>query len=472
MLCLPAFYNRYPLLFSDLLDYAGDGMKVARRVWPHWAGNPFRGSSVFAPADMWPSGNHPPFYGMAIWPLHFEVSLWPVIVVQGLVVSHVIAVLARALELRLSERAFLVVIAGLTLLTSLPWYVSHVMPDVFGGVAVLSLFLVMFRADALSRWELVYFCGLSAASLLMHVSFFPVAAGEVAIGGAWWLLQRRNRPAVRPLLAAVPVLAALCLSTYTSVRLWGGFSGPKFAPPYLLAHTLVDGAGKQYLRAVCGHESYVLCADRDDLPDDVEDFMFRSFSPLYDPGNYSKVRAEAMPIVIGAAKMFPLETLKAAVRSGVAQVLTFNTEVAPLESISDGKGGSLGDVFAMSYPFIGRGYQGTRQQLGELGVTGLSGVNALDRGIVYASAAVCAFLLVQGLALGDAVLVQLLMVTIAGLVINGMVSGAAVGVFGRFEARIIWLLPLAAAVGLVRLRQRSARRGTDRAPSGLVNPRA
>lgn len=470
ILCIPAFYNGYPLIFSDLLEYASDGMILIRKVWP-W-GHGSSPSALFQATAMWPlwpGGNRPPFYGIAIWPLHMETSLWPVVIAQGLIMSHLLSTTLRACRLALSGPAFLGVIAGLALFTSLPWYVSHVMPDVFGGVLVLSLFLLAFRGDALSRGEKVYFSCLAGASVLMHVAFLPVAMAEMLLAAGFWLSGRRGAGSARPLAATIPVVAAVCFSSFVTTRIWGTPWGVPHPPPYLLAHTLVDGPGKKFLEATCARQSYAICEFRDSIPDDVEDFMFRSFSPFRPPDERKagKIRAEAGAIVIGSARMFPLETLRAAVRSGLAQIVTFETEVAQLEDIPGWGGGSLGDILQERLPFMGKGYEHTKQKAGLLDSASLRGMNALHLCVVALSVILGVFFSVRAAAVRNWTVIQLLAAACTAILVNGFVAGAMVGVFGRFGARTIWLLPFAVCVAGLSLRQ-AVRRTAERVPPSVA----
>lgn len=429
LLCAPAFYNGYPLLFPDLLDYVVDGMNLVRKRWP--------------------VGTRPPYYGVAIWPLHLETSLWPVVIAQGLVVCHLLSTVLRAVGVPLRGPAFLALIAGLAVFTSLPWYVSHVMPDLFGGVLILSLFLLAFCTERLSILEKVYFSLLSVLCFVFHLSFLPVSLGVLAVAIGFRLLRRRDAGAPRPVFALVPILLALGVSAYVSHRLWGNLSVAPYAPPYLLAHVLVDAPGKTYLQRTCERENYALCQRLDSIPNDVEEFMFGQHSPSREFGEQQRIRNEASAIVIGTAKMFPLETLGVALKAGAAQIVTFHTEVVQLEDLPYANGDSLGDMFVDQLPFIGRGYQNTRQYMGLLSPVGLSWMNALHRMVVALSALFSLYAVVRCIKTRDWGFVQLLAVVCAGVLINGLTTGAAVGVFGRFGARVIWLVPFAAvAVGL------------------------
>ena len=427
LLCLPAFYNGHPFLFSDLLEYVGDGMRIVRRQWP--------------------DGIHPPFYGVAIWPLHLETSLWPIVIVQGLIVSHLLSTVLRVLGVGLRGPAVLAVVAVLAILTSLSWYVSHVMPDIFSGVLVLALFLLAFGTARLTAFETVYFTVLATLSLTFHLSFVPISVSVLVLAVAFRLFGRGLRPRPAPLLALLPLLLAAAMSAYVSHRFWGNLSGPPYAPPYLLGHVLVDGPGKEYLGRACATETYVLCAHQDEIPDNVEEFMFSQYSPFRSSGQQKEVRAESRAIILGTLRMFPLRTVASLVKQGLAQVVTFQTQVLQLDEISDGEGGSQAEIFEDVYPFIGGPFEHTKQNRGLLSPARLQLMNDAHRLIVVASAVFGVYALIRSFRAHNRLFVCFLVVVCAGVLVNDLVTGMAVGPFGRFGARIIWLVPFAAIAG-------------------------
>jgi hypothetical protein len=431
LLCLPAFYNGHPFLFSDLLEYVGDGMRIVRKQWP--------------------GGIHPPFYSVAIWPLHLETSLWPVVIVQGLIVSHLLSTVLRVLGVGLRGLAFLAAVAGLAILTSLSWYVSHVMPDIFSGVLVLALFLLAFGTARLTLSEKVYCNVLATLCLTFHLSFVPIGISILVLAVAFRLFGRSLRPRPMPSLALLPLLFAAAMSAYVSHRFWGNLSGPPYAPPYLLGHVLVDGPGKEYLSRACATETYVLCAHQDEIPGDVEEFMFNQYSPFRSSGQQKEVRAESRAVILGTLEMFPLRTVASLVKQGLVQIVTFNTQVLQLDEISDGDGGSQAEIFEDVYPFIGKPFEHTKQSRGLLSPARLQLMNDTHWLIVVASAAFGVYALIRSLRTRNVLFVRFLAVVCAGVLVNDLVTGMAVGPFGRFGARIIWLVPFAAVAGALTL---------------------
>ncbi len=439
ILCLPAIINGYPLIFSDLLDYLGDGQQIVRRLWP--------------------GGSHPPMYGVAIEPLHLERSLWPVIFVQGLLIAHLISTVLRVTKVDLTWPKFLLFIGLLCALTSLPWYVSTVMPDIFGGMLILSFFLLAFCYAELSRWERVYFFLLASGSLVVHVSFVPVGLALFVVALGLRLVTRLTTLRSKPLVLAASLVLSLGLTSFVSWKFWGNFAGPPYAPPYLLAHVLVDGEGKRFLETECPTAKFALCGHLDLIPHDVEDFMFRTYSPYRALGKSKQIRAEGSKIVLGSALMFPRETIGAAIKEAGLQVATFSTEVAQLSDLPDGRGGSLADAFAESYPYVAAGYEGTLQSQGKLDADHLRPINLIDEIVVIISVVAMVPLTAKALARKNPLMVALMAVVVIAVIVNGCVTGVAVGVFGRFGARVIWLLPFAAMVSFLALYGRRDRVG-------------
>jgi hypothetical protein len=140
-ICLmwPAFYNGYPLLFPDSMTYIGGGKAVARALFLH------RFSSEY--------GFRSFFYSMSILPLHWNVSPWPVAALQCLMVAWVVWLVMRAFVEWGVVRSYLLMMLFLSLLTSASWYAVFIMPDVLGPILYISIYLLVFAYELLSRAE-------------------------------------------------------------------------------------------------------------------------------------------------------------------------------------------------------------------------------------------------------------------------------------------------------------------------------
>ena len=107
-LLIPAFYNGYPLVYSDTGSYM------------------FGGMDLVLPKD------RPIMYGLFIHFFSLNFSLWMVICAQALIVFFVLwQVFKLAANSPVSKRFFILSMALLSWFTGLGWYTSQLMPDIF-----------------------------------------------------------------------------------------------------------------------------------------------------------------------------------------------------------------------------------------------------------------------------------------------------------------------------------------------------
>jgi hypothetical protein len=417
ILCLPAFVNGQPILYPDTIDYLQDGESLVRFTWP--------------------TNRRPVFYGLGIWFLHWERAIWPVVLVQGLVVSHLIWLTLRAIGVMLRPMALLGIFLALAIATPLAWYMSHIMPDVFLGVLVLAMFLLGFCRDQLGKGEVVYLFLLAAASICFHLSYLPLALVIAAITAASWLLYREGRALVRPLLVAGPVLLALTALFSFSLVVYKEVTLTPKSPPFLLARMLADGPSKAYLRATCGHTPYLVCNFLDEIPN-IENTILWSFPPfgiagsLY-PENAVVIRAEAGSIVAGTIWMFPGWIARNMVNATARQLVTI---ASGNEFEAEHR-----EVMRKYHPYAGPNYPDSLQGRGLLNEENLAGMNLLHGAAVAAGlplAILLAIVCARRRVFRPLILFGLIAVA---LLVNAFVTGALAGVFGRYQGRGIWLLP-------------------------------
>src|SRR5258708_2213286 len=115
----PALWNGFPIVFDDSGGY------LAR---------PFERSLLFGRSA---------FYG-AFLALGIPLDFWPTIVAQSALVVWLVVLMLRTHGFRGRPLLAVAVIVGLSGLTSLPWFASQLMPDVFMPVAPLAIYLLAF----------------------------------------------------------------------------------------------------------------------------------------------------------------------------------------------------------------------------------------------------------------------------------------------------------------------------------------
>jgi hypothetical protein len=415
LLMAEAFYNGYPLLFSDSADYLADGYALVRLKFPGFG--------------------RPIFYGMAIWPFHLERSPWPVIFVQGLIVAHCIHAVLRVLKIACGPVAFVALVLVLTVVSPISWHVAEIMPDFFAGLLAVILFLLAFGGSTLSRVELAYFAVLATAAISFHLSYIPLALALAFAIALAWLLFADARRRINPVLPFLSWGAAVLLMMTYSYVVDGQLSLAPRAAPWPLASLLVQGPGKQYLEESCGSRHLVLCDYLDRIPATPEDFLFKPDSPLRINGNFDRVRQEQWQIFVGTARTLPLTLAKDAIEITGEQLVTFDNEVwwaAANEKI-----------MLDAYPKMAKGYEAGLEKSDRARlVRHAERENAWRAPVIYGTLPVALFFVV-GFARRKLYLpVYLAGLVAVDLVANAFITGTLSAVHNRYEGRVIWLLPL------------------------------
>jgi hypothetical protein len=126
LLLSPAIWNGFPLLQYDTGGY------LAR-----W----FEGYLVPSRAAV---------YGLALYSGSVG-AFWPVIVIQAALSVWVVALVLRARGFARRPWLLLSTIIVVTVFTTLPWLTSTLFTDVFAGLAVLELYLLLLRPSAAAQ---------------------------------------------------------------------------------------------------------------------------------------------------------------------------------------------------------------------------------------------------------------------------------------------------------------------------------
>ena len=419
----PAFLNGYPILFSDT------GAFLAQTV---------------VPLMIW---DKPWVYGPLLALFHWNITLWGPLLVQGLMLSHLLWLVQRALRGRATPGAHLLLLGALATLTALPWVAALLMPDVFTAVVALALFLLGLGRASLSRREASYLVLLATLGIASHLSHLPVALALLVMTG---LLAR----ALRPVLAvAAPLALALLLLLGTNWVGHGRLSLSPYGSTFMLARMIGDGTAARTVEASCPQSGWYLCAWAGRLPGDSDEFLWLPDSPLNRDAAGQPIflggvilAPEARAIVAETLRREPLAVALAALRNFGRQLLLVRIG----DTLSrDNLGGSVRPRLVEGFPSaeVAR-YDAAAQPADRL--------PALAAPLLWPQVPV----LLLG-ATGLAVLAWRLrgprrafaLFLFAAVAANALTAGALSKPHHRYQARIAWLLPFgAAALALPRLR--------------------
>jgi len=295
----PALFNRYPFLYPDSITYLADGRPVARALFFHQFSDYYGMRSLI--------------YSLGILPFHWNAYLWPIVFLQALLAAYILWLVVRSLRPRRVISRYLLLIALLSLLTSLSWYVSLILPDVLGPLLYLSAYLLVFARDTLSRVERASVAAIAWWAVASHITHLALAAGLCVLFALLWLvhcppLRDRGR-AVCEFALVVLIAAASQLALNAYLYREPSLNGD--APPFLTARLIADGPGRWYLEKHCPEIQLTLCQYVGKLPADTDEFLWnpQGIWPAVAASGDDRIRREEIPFVLATLRAYPREQL-------------------------------------------------------------------------------------------------------------------------------------------------------------------
>jgi hypothetical protein len=318
--------------------------------------------------------------------------------------------------------------------TTLPWFASYLMPDLLAGLLLMAAATLAFRWQALRVWERVWLLTLALLAGSFHGSHLLLGLG---LAGLAALLAPRGVRLAAAARLGLPQLGAVVLLLTAGWVGFGSLSLAPNAPPFLLARTWEDGPARAHLEATCPDRNWTICADLPALAPSAQEFLWRAHRSYWnmDHAKRAAIRSEAPAIVLGALIAYPTQQAAASVRNLAAQLARVG-----LDDLVVGRGAA---VTRDDYTFV-------YLPQAPANVWGLSTFTATS----------CAVTAVAVLALAawsarraHADELGLVLLVLLGVVLNAAICGILSGPHDRYQARVIWTLPVLAA-GLVLSRAR------------------
>lgn len=364
----------------------------------------------------------------------FLVSIWLMLRLQGMIVWPTIFVLG--LLLCIFSDAF---------------FVCFLMPDLFAGIAIL-VCAALFAAEREVRAdEAVVAWFLLSASLLFHDSVPPVVVALSVSYLAWRILRQsrldlwQDRVKYGVLFIAL-ITSAVGRSSY--VMLIEHCSGDALLRiPFLSAHLEV-GPGATFLHATCPDNGFVLCEFADRFPESSNAFLWGveggggvSWKDM-SPALKRRVSLEDFGFAGAVFRYAPFEFVQFFGKDVLRQIRSFS--LVEFQYAPNNKRGFDEKLPPRNRAEVDR----SRAYSCNLPTRALSILN-------YVFVAAALVFLAQrriirgGGSRGDGRRWKLTAWIITGAVINATVCGAVSGVFPRYQARVVWLLPLTALLFVV-----------------------
>jgi hypothetical protein len=248
LLCWIAFYNGFPLVYSDGGTYLESGFTLE------------------TPLD------RPIMYGLFMRAASFNgLTLWSVIFIQSLMLVWMIRETVAVLfpENKTTPLTMLLLVL-LAVCTGLPWIASQLIADIFTPIGVLALFVALFGRHSRGKTTVLFFILLVACAC--HISNVMICfAAAAATGIIHFIRHRRNKPLIvrRKHIFIAMLLPVLALLTMVS-------SISKSRHVFMMGHLIETGILHAYLDDHCATEEISFCRYRDRIPEGAETFIWNS----------------------------------------------------------------------------------------------------------------------------------------------------------------------------------------------------
>jgi hypothetical protein len=416
MLVLPALWNGYPLLQYDTGGYLArwyEGYLVPSR------------STVFG------------LY------LHFgeDSSFWINLGIQALATLWILQLTLRVFGLVRPWRLAAISVA-LILTTALPWLASTLLTDIFTGLSVLALFILVVHGKRISTVEKCLLFAFTAFAAATHSATFAVLLGLCCAG---WIARPflRERIAVSGLVqGSLTIVAGAAMLVSANFALSGQVAWTPGGYGVAFGRMLQDGIVTRYLRDHCPQQNLKLCPYRNELPATADRFLWGS--SMFDTlGRFTGLNDEMGFIVRRSLAEYPLWQTKAALVATAQQLVHVGT--------GEGTSGWIPHTYGIIERYIPSQLAPMRAAHQQHWDIDFPAINRLHVPVALASmllvVAICAIAIWRR-KLDD---VELLAATVTlALLGNAFVCGVISGPHDRYGARIAWIATFAVLIAAAR----------------------
>lgn len=509
-LLAPSWIWGRPFVFGDSAFYVGWGhdiLDALTRPWPRRGAEWISGRSLhnwgYAPggaseADLRATLTVLParsaFYAVPAWLLFRIAGVSLIAWVQAVICAWTLKTACDAMAPGIRAPALTAACAILVGFTSLPYEVSLIMPDVFGGLGLLAVAVLLTAGQRLSARSRHGLSALLIFTLLVHgENMLNVLAALLLWAGYGALTAIPTR---RVLQNAAPVLASVVIGALVMIlgqgALTTAFGREPRMPPFLAGHMLAEGSVQPYLKSVCPEAGLSACAlsNGPEVDSDYYTWMFPFQTPPPKGGIHStpailarydwpldhhasaaavSVReryiSEQPTLVLGAIRTNPSVVILSALSDSGRSLVNFGTwrSFDTLASLST-TGPSI------DRRLLDQLIPGPECEVKASPVCGRFDLNEVAP-LQYAAALISCLALAMAAGarrwrpsrpLGD-----FLMMTVILVLVNACLCGSISGPYARYQARVEWLLPLGALFLVLGWMERTAppRRGISSADS-------
>lgn len=432
IILFPAFFNGYPIFYSDSALYI-----YASMLFGHLS-----------------NGEDLPYlsgigYALFIRIVTWRYSLYLVVLAQALLLNILIYhSIKNVIPEKKIIKFHLPIIGILSICSSMGWTTSQLMPDIFTSYLVLSVFLLYSWTK--NSWGLYVFLSIVIIfSILSHLSNISISVLLIGVLFLLFLLKKSYRKDLKIFFQKTLLVIGLI---FTSLIILTGMNNKYYdykglSPTghiFLIARLMDTGFMPEFLNEKCAEKQYEMCKYKDSLPNSYEGFLWSPDSEFYKTGGWDikTHKHEEYNMITRDVLTTPKYLGKFLYNCGIhslKQLITFK--------IGDG----MSNVYTkesteyqivtkyFDHPEFTVDFQNSRQMQSKINL-GL--INVVNYILLVVSVLTILWTFVRRKM--DRNMFLFTFVIISGVIINAAAASSLSSIFNRFQSRILWLIPLLA----------------------------
>lgn len=409
-----AFYNGYPIVYSDTSTYIVSGFKLL------------------------PPVDRPITYGLFIRLTSLNgISLWTVAFFQSLIISFLILLSIRDFaQLKKPYIYFIIVIVALSTLTVLPYVSGQIITDIFSSISIFCILHLSLNSKLKKLYSILLFSIFFIANA-MHMSHLMI--NFLFLLCILFINKYFFKNSIKLRYKNIWILFVLTLLGILMM----GASLAKSKHVFFMGRMAENGILIQFLNENCHDNEYKLCDCIDSIPTNTTDFLWDEKSPVntkYDSWNEAQNDFGKIIRLTFLKPKYLFRHISESAKNTFKQFLAFDA--------GDGNGPFVGETQLYErikeyFKFESIEYSLSKQSEGQLKREKLNTLNTIYRLIIIFSLLMLLSIFYiekfrTQISANKKFLVFLLFTAIA---LNSFVNASLVIVTDRFGAKLIWLIP-------------------------------
>jgi hypothetical protein len=331
----------------------------------------------------------------------------------------------------------------LILTTALPWLASMLLTDIFAGLSVLSLFLLVVHGERISGIERSALFAFTAFAAATHSATLAVLLGLCCLGWIAWPFLRARIPVSGLVCGSLTIVAGALMLLSANFALSGQWVWTPGGYGVAFGRMMQDGIVTRYLRDHCPEAELKLCPYREQLPATADEFLWGNsmFNTL---GRFKGMDDEMGTIVLHSLAEYPLWQVEAALLATAQQM----THVAT----GEGTNGWIPHTYGIIERYIPSQITPMRAAHQQHWDVNFTAINWLHVPIALASMLLAFGIFANAIwrrRLDD--LALLAGTVCCALLGNAFVCGVISGPHDRYGARMVWVATFTVLIAAIRL---------------------